>query len=252
MNRLFDAYRAIHEQAFVPIFCADGMDSKKQVAASVAAGCTAIEYTLRKPDAREMIPWIRKNYPDTYLLVGSTIDNDAILKQMRRRHPQLTTLDELADWGVDGFVSMLSWTERSIRQYAPTHVVVPTAMTVGEALAQTSWGAHFQKLAGSEIGFVKRCRGAAAFGYCPIMVTGGQTLESMPESFKAGAILVGSGFDLTLAGRDDTVSEDEIAQVVRSYLKVAQESRAAVWPELACVNGGAQAWLDALPHYHPF
>jgi hypothetical protein len=31
-----------------------------------------------------MIPWIRKTYPDIYLLVGSVVDNDAIVGQMQR------------------------------------------------------------------------------------------------------------------------------------------------------------------------
>lgn len=253
MSRLFEAYRGFHRQAFAPIFCQDDFDSKRQVEACVQAGCVGIEYTLRKPDAREMIPWIRRQYPDLFLLVGSVIDDERIIRQMRRKHPQLMTLAEIADLDVDGFISMIGWTEESIAQYAPTHLVAPTAMTVREALLQTAAGAHFQKLSGSDLGFVKRCRGAAAFGYCPIVVTGGQTLETMDASFEAGAVMVGSGFDLTLRGCSSDSSVKEIEKVTRTYLESAQAARAAAWPELAKADDAPkEEWLDALPHFHPF
>lgn len=253
MDRLFDAYRAMHEQAFAPIFCKDGFNSKRQVEACVAAGCKGIEYTLRKPDAREMIPWIRKNYPDLYLLVGSTVDSDAVVARQRCKHPQLMTVAEVADIGVDGFVSMLGWSDESLRKYSATHIIAPTAMTVREALLQTDCGAHFQKLLGSDLDFVRRCRGGAAFDYCPILVTGGQTPETMGATFQAGAVMVGTGFDLTMKGLDADASVEQITEIVKTYVAAAKQARAAAWPELAAADGGPkQAWLDALPHYHPF
>lgn len=252
-SRLFDAYRAFHEQAFVPIFCQDRFDSRRQVEACVAAGCTGIEYTLRKPDAREMIPWVRKNYPDLYLLVGSTIDNEDIVTRMRAKYPQLMTVAEIADMDVDGFVSMINWSQESISKYAPTHIVCPTAMTVGEALAQTAAGAHFQKLAGSDIDFVRRCRCAAAFGYCPIFVTGGQTPEIIMDSFQAGAVMVGAGFDLMLRKEDDDINSHDMATILARSLKAATDARHKVWPKLAAAaHGPKDMWLKALPHWHPF
>ena len=253
MSRLFEAYRAFHEQAFVPIFCLDGLDSRTQVEACVAAGCAGIEYTLRKPDAREMIPWIRKNFPDLYLIVGSTVDSDRVVAGMKRRHPQLMTLAELAELDIDGFVSMLGWSDESIRKYAPTHVIMPTAETVGEALRQTDGGAHFQKMHGDDLTIVRHSRAGAAFDYCPILVTGGQTPERIPESIQAGAVLIGTGFDLMAAGLPAEASVDDLARTLRRYMKTTQDARAEAWPELAAAQGGPkQAWLDALPHWHPF
>jgi hypothetical protein len=43
----------------------------------------------------------------TFLLVGSTLDSERIVRRMKRRHPQLMTVQEAADLGVDGFVSMM-------------------------------------------------------------------------------------------------------------------------------------------------
>ena len=45
-ERYFQAYRAFHEQGFIPIFVHDHFDSKVLIEASVAAGCTGIEYTF--------------------------------------------------------------------------------------------------------------------------------------------------------------------------------------------------------------
>jgi 2-keto-3-deoxy-6-phosphogluconate aldolase len=252
MNRLFEAYRALHEQAFAPIFCRDEFDSRRQVEACAAAGCKGIEYTLRKADAREMIPWVRKNYPNLFLIVGSTIDSDKIIRSQRRKFSQLMTLEEISQFGVDGFISMLGWSEKTIARWSPTHLVIPTAGTTREALLQTEAGAHFQKL-GGDVEFIRRCRGEAAFGYCPIFVSGGQVPKVMGDTFAAGAVLVGTGFDVMLQGRDKAISATDIAVEVKTYLAAARTARHAAHPALAKADGGPkEAWLAALPHYHPF
>ena len=253
MSRLFEAYRAFHEQGFVPIFVKDEFDTRTLVDACVAAGMKGIEYTLRRPDAREMIPWVRRNYPDLYLIVGSTLDDEKIVKKMRRKHPQLMTVKEVADLDVDGFVSMLGWTLDSIATYADTHLVVPTAMTVTEALQQTGAGAHMIKCAGSDLGFVKRCRLGAAFDYCPVFVTGGMTPERIPDGMEAGAVLAGSGFDLILRGKPADVGLEETTSALRTYLDATRAGREEAWPEMMAAAGAdRETWLDALPHYHPF
>lgn len=252
-SRLFKAYRAMHEQAFVPVFGLDEFDSKRQVEACVMGGCRAIEYTLRKPDAREMIPWIRRNYPDLFLLIGSTLDSEQVVKTMRNRHPQLMTVAELAKVGVDGFVSMFGWRESSIRKYCKTHVLIPTAWDPTEALMQTGAGAHFQKILGPGLDLVKRCRQAPGFDFCPIFVTGGQSLQILPATYEAGAALIGAGFDVMFKGLPADTDARTMAGIVRQYLVTAQDTRAKVWPDLARAAGASHdKWLAALPHWHPF
>lgn len=253
MSRLFDAYRACHEQGFIPIFVKDEFDTRTLVEACVAAGMQGIEYTLRREDAREMIPWIRENYPDLYLLVGSTLDDERIVRKMRRKHSQLMTVAEVADLGVDGFVSMLGWRLETIEKYSPTHIVIPTAMTVTEALQQVGAGAHLVKALGSDLDFVKRCRLGAAFDYCPLFVTGGMTPERMPEAMEAGAAMTASGFDLILKGQPCDISVTGVARELTTYLDATRRAREAAWPEMmAATDADRQTWLDALPHYHPF
>ena len=252
MSSLLSTYRTVHQQGFLPIFTATPFNSKRLVEACVQAGCKAIEYTLRSPDAREMIPWIRKTYPDLLLLVGSTMDSEKLVHKMQRKHPQLITIDAVADLDVHGFVSMLGWSAETIARWAPTHLVAPTAMTISEALVQTDAGAHFQKMLGNDLGFVKRCRGAAAFDFCPVFVTGGMTLEKMGSAYDAGAVMTASGFDLTLSGAPDDVDVAAAAEVTRNYVNAGSAHQRRAFPQIADRQASDAAWLDSLPHWHPF
>lgn len=253
MSRFFDAYRAVHQQAFLPIFVDDDLDSKMLVEACVEAGMTAIEYTLRRRDAHIMVPWIRENYPDLYLLVGSTVDDDRIVAKQKRHHPQLLTVAELDAMGVDGFISMLGWHEESLRKYSHSRIIMPTAMTVNEALFQVGAGAHFVKMLGSNLDFVKRCRAKPTFGYCPILVTGGVTAERMDPVMEAGAALTATGFDLTLADLPGKVTRKQVAGVMKRYMRAACAARRKHWPEIAKADkSDNRSWVDALTHYHPF
>jgi 2-keto-3-deoxy-6-phosphogluconate aldolase len=248
-GRLFDAYRAVHQQGFLPIFTQTDHDSRVLVEACVAAGCRAIEYTLRRRDADRMIPWIRKNYPDLTLLVGSTLDDDAILKKVKPKNPQLRTIAELADMGVHGFVSMIGWREENIRKYAPTHLVLPCAMTLTEAFRQVGAGAQFIKINGPELGVVRTCRAAATFEFCPIFVTGGMVGGNITAAIEAGAVLVGAGFDLMLKG-GGPLTVASAADALKREMETVRIAREKVFPALA--KAGEQSWSDSLPHVHPF
>lgn len=252
MSRLFDAYRAFHEQGFVPIFVNDDLDSRMLVDACVEAGAKGIEYTLRRHDADKMIPWIRENYPDLYLLAGSTIDDEGIVGRLKSRHPQILTVAELDAMGVDGLVSMMAFSEESIRKYSPRRLIMPCAMNSNEAFFQIGAGAHFAKFIGPGLDVVRRCRAAPTYEYCPIMITGGMSTERIPEAVEAGAVLIGSGFDLMLQGEKNP-SMATVVRRLREFMDVTAEARARRWPEMAAAMGGdAQTWLDSLPHIHPF
>lgn len=254
-TRLFDAYRATHEQGFVPIFAADDFDSKTLVEACVEAGCRAIEYTQRRWDADWMIPWIRKHFPGLYVLVGSTLDDDDFVRQARRRHPQLRTLAELAEMGADGFVSLAGWNAESIRRWAPTRLVVPCAMTLREAFVQVSAGAHFVKVIGPDpqrldLDFVRICRFPAAFECVPILYSSWVTPPKVAEVVSAGALLFGAGLEFVLRDEPRSVSMRTAARKIRRYLEAARKARERFWPRT--LGGSREEWLEGLPHVHPF
>ena len=250
---LIDTYRKVHSQAYMPIFVKDDFDSRMLVDACVEAGLTTIEYTLRREDIAEIIPWIRKTYPDLTVLVGSTIDNDRIVRQQRRKFPHLLTIDQLVDLGVAGFISMLPWQEASIRKYSPTHLIAPSAMTVSEAYLQICAGAHFAKFNGAHLDVVHRSRHLPTFEYCPILVTGGVHLGNMANVFRTGAVMVATGFDLLTKEMTGHPSKAQLVGMLRAYQQSAAKLQAATYPELgAAANADNAAWVYALPHVHPF
>lgn len=77
-NALFSAYRRIVEQAWLPIFVADEWDTEILLEGCRRARLSAVEYTLRRRDAKEVIPTLKSRLPDMAILMGSTIDSDEI------------------------------------------------------------------------------------------------------------------------------------------------------------------------------
>jgi len=251
-KRLLDVYRTVYEQGFLPIFVRDDFDTQVLLEGCLEAGVRVIEYTLRRQDAHVMIPKLRQQYPDLCILAGSTLDDDGMIHQLRRRNPVLLTLAELDAIGVDGFVSMLGYREESIRRYAGRRLLIPAANTLNDAYFQVGAGAHFAKFVGSDLALVKYCRMQPTHGFCPIMVTGGASLDRIEEIVAAGAVLVGSGFDLMLRG-ETNITPHKVATVVRAYCAAVQAARNKTWPALARVAGADdKTWLAALPHFHPF
>lgn len=254
MSRLLDVYRALHDQAFVPTFVRDHIpDSKKMIEGCVEAGVRVIEYTLRRPDANIMIPWIRENYPDLYILAGSTLDDAAIVAKQRVKFPQLLTLEELDAMGVDGFVSLVGFSADSMKQYHTRRILIPAVSTIEEAFLKVAAGAHFVKVPGSNPDLIKSYRWAPAFDYCPLFATGGLTLNRIPIAVDAGAVIASTGFNLTLKDYPADVSVKEITTVTKQYIETTQRAQRAKWPILAkAADADNQTWLNALPHYHPF
>ena len=140
MSKIFDAYRKVVEQAWIPIFVEDSYDTETLIEGCRLAGLSAVEYTLRRRDAAEILPALRRHFPGATLLMGSTIDSDSIVKERKNRFPQLMTIGELAPY-VDGFVSMLPFSDETLEKYGRTHLCIPTADTAGEALRQVKSGA---------------------------------------------------------------------------------------------------------------
>jgi 2-keto-3-deoxy-6-phosphogluconate aldolase len=253
MTRIVEAYRAIHQQSFIPIFTEDGYDPHLLLEACLLAGCKGIEYTLRRRDANRMIPWIREQYPDLYLLVGSTLDSDEVVQQARHRHPQLMTLTEMADMGVDGFVTMVGFHEETIRCFGSKHLIFSSVMTLPEAYRATVAGAHFCKMFGPGVELVKLCRSEGGFGFCPVMVTGGVTLDRVTPLISAGAAVLGSGFELILRDLPQPRTSKTIASLLQKYIETAHEAQRATWPSLEDnAVADMDTWLASLPHHHPF
>lgn len=251
MNKtLFENYRRVYEQAFVPIFVHDSFNTETLLKGCALAGVRAIEYTLRRDDANVVIPTLRARLNDVAVFVGSTIDDERIVRQMKEKNPQLMTIGELVPY-VDGLVSMLPYTNETIEKYRETHLIIPTAETSGEALRQMSHGATMIKVCGPDFSFSKKLHSAPTFNYCPTFITGGVNLERMEEAFSMGNVLTAAGFDLILKGEDpDALTPERVAERLTLFIETAKSARAKFFPELVDTDKlSDEQFIKVLPNY---
>lgn len=247
---LFKNYRKMIEQAWLPIFVNDTLDTEMLLEGCRLAGLGVIEYTLRRKDAARVTPALRKKLPDTVVLMGSTIDSSEIIEERKRLNPQLMTLEELAPY-VDGFVSMLPYSDETLAAYRNTHLCIPTAETSGEALRQVKSGAAVIKVLGPDLSFSKRLHALPTHNYCPTYVTGGVTPERMEEVYAAGNIISASGFDVVLKGIDpSTLTAELVAEKLCTFVDSAKAARDLAIPELKdCESLSDEEFRAALPNY---
>ncbi len=248
--KLLKNYRNIYEQAFMPIFVKDGFDTQTLIEGCKLAGVSAVEYTLRRPDAHTVLPTLKEKMQGVTVLVGSTIDCDKVVLQMKGKNPQLLTIDEVAPF-VDGLVSMLPYSDETIKKYKDSHILVPTAETSGEALRQMSAGATFIKVCGPDFSFSKSLHAAPTFNYCPTFITGGVTIERMVEAYEAGNVLTAAGFDLILKGEDaKTLTKERVCEKLLTFINAAKKARAEVYPQLKDVDKMTDdEFIASLPNY---
>ncbi len=244
------AYRRMIAQAWIPIFVDDTFDTDVLCEGCRLADLAAIEYTLRRRDARKIAPSLRERFPCTVILMGSTVDSDAIVKERQTRFPQLMTLSELAPY-VDGFVSMLPYSNETLKAYRGTHLCIPTAESGGEALRQIKAGAACIKVLGPDLTFARYLHALPTFNYCPTYITGGVTPERMEEVFGAGNILCATGFDVIL--RDIApadLTSKTVAERIRLFADAAKRARDVVYPTLKDIDSlSDEEFLLALPNY---
>lgn len=249
-HKLFSDYRAMVEQAWFPIFVKDEYDTETLFEGCRRAGLRVIEYTLRRDDAADMIPKLRDIFPRAVILAGSTIDCDSIVMERKRQFPQLMTIAELAPY-TDGFVSMLPYSDETLKAYSNTHLCIPAAETGGEALRQMKGGAAFIKVLGPDFSFSARLHAAPTFSYCPTYITGGVTVERMSEVFFSGNLMCASGFDLLLRGIDPSeLTADMVAERIVCFVDTAKQARNEVFPQMANLGSlSDEEFRSVLPNY---
>lgn len=257
MSDVRSDYLTVHRQGFVPIFVADRFDAVALAGACVEAGASAVEITCRRAGVVDEVRRVRREFPSLTILIGSVVDDGPMLDYLRRKRPDFPTLAELADLGVDGFVSAAPLSAVTLGRYRDTHLLMPGVETVREAWAALEAGAHFAKLFTTSVTGgpqrVAQVCSAPLHGLPPIFVTGGVTLERIEPFMAAGAAVLGSGWDVLLGSeyeaQQDRPESAVLADALRSFVSRAAECRASLgWPALSL---GDREYLGALGHYHP-
>ena len=251
-KHLKEHYKAVFRQGFIPIMVADRYPASLEIAACLKAGCRVIEITQRRPDAAEIIPALKQEHPELILLAGSTLDAAPLIRNSRHSHPELHTLDEFAELGVDGFVSMAGFQAQTLERFRNEKLLLPCAYTPNEAISMFCGGAHFIKVIGPDLRLLHLLNASPLFHTVPCFITGGMTLERIPEAVRSGAVLTGTGFDLMLtdyAGEDP----DEIAAIIRRYMQTFHEARNTFNPGFAALgaNDDDALWHHVLNYYDP-
>lgn len=238
--------RLLLQQCFVPILVSDGTDALLEVEAILSAGFHVLEFTLRRPDTREMLPEIRRRYPEVVLLVGSVVDSPKMVERLRWRHSQLQTVDELMDLGVDGLVSMFDFREETYARYGSSKILIPAVSTMAEGLRQAELGASCLKVLGSFPATLSALGSAPAFQLSPLFVTGGMTPETMPDAALRGAALFASGFDIMTREMEGPADIVRLSEVLRKYRDGALAARRVKYPDLDAILE-REDWKEKLP-----
>ncbi|MBM3855991.1 MAG: hypothetical protein FJ399_23025, partial [Verrucomicrobia bacterium] len=134
------ALDAIVGQGFVPILVPDRHDPRRLAEAAVAAGCRAIEISCRRPDAREMIPWVKREFPGLVVLAATLMDGPRTERFLGQHRPGFLSVDEAAGLGADALVSFLRFRPETYAKYGRECVMIAGVGTPNEALEQVELG----------------------------------------------------------------------------------------------------------------
>jgi 2-dehydro-3-deoxyphosphogluconate aldolase / (4S)-4-hydroxy-2-oxoglutarate aldolase len=257
MLSVAERYLSVHQQGFMPIFVHDAFDARMLVDCAVAAGAAAVEITCRRPEALAEIRDIRRAHPALIILAGSVVDGDRFVADVRRRQPAMPSINDLLEAGIDGIVSAFPIRLQTIERVSRTHLVIPGVETLTEAAAVIEAGAQFAKLFTADLcggpARVARMTSAPTHSILPLFVTGGVTLARLPEYVRAGAAMLGSGWDVIL-GADYQAQQQApnpglITAALSGFLTSMQAARAREgkkWPATDAVD-----YLRRLPHFVP-
>ncbi len=258
MKTLLERYCKLHQQGFVPIFVSDNFDAVQLTEACVAAGASAIEITCRRKNVTDEIRRIRKAFPEMIIMVGSIVDDGPMLNFLKSRRPDMPSIDELAQLDVDGFVSMMPLSAKTIKKFSSSHIIVPGVETFADAVGVVEAGAHFAKFFNaSNQGGPKRislASCAAMHALVPIFVTGGVTLDKIDPYVSSGAVLLGSGWDVLLGDKYKAIQQNPDTKVLTEALKpflTEMANSKEKYYSLARDLKPAK-YIETINHYHPF
>ena len=215
----FDTSVGMIENGLIPVFFNEDLETSKGIIGAVAeGGSTHIEWTNRGDFADELfgelMKWVRKNYADLILGVGSVEDAPTAISYMQK--------------GAEFVVGPVSRKEVAIACNRRNIPYSPGCATPTEVLEAEENGAVIIKVFPGQIltsAFIKAHLGPRRRSL--IMPTGGvqATAESIYEWISAGAVSLGIGSDLIsrsiVANKDWEALREDVRKCLH-WVKVSQ------------------------------
>lgn len=221
MQDLVSKLAQVIREGFVPIMVRDSFDPLFLCEIVQEAGFPAVEFTLRREDL-EKIPVMRREFPELLLLIGSTIDQPEMVRFLRKKR-EFYSLPELCSLGADGLVSILSFRAETYRELSKQVILIPGVATLGEAIDQLTLGAHLVKFVSMPETAIKAFQ-APTHHLLPIFYTGGATVERVEGYIEAGALVIGSGFDVILGEKYQEMQEKPDREYILDRLLTYREN----------------------------
>jgi 2-dehydro-3-deoxyphosphogluconate aldolase/(4S)-4-hydroxy-2-oxoglutarate aldolase len=213
MNK-FEVIEKIKRSGILPVIRADSADEAKRLIEAIArGGITTIEITMTVPDAVDLIADLSKTDADILIGAGTVLD--------------AKTAERCIEAGAKFIISPALDLETIAVCNEREIVVMPGALTPTEIVAAWNAGADFVKvfpaLAMGGASYLKSLK--APLPHIKLIPTGGVTLETAADFFRAGAEAVGVGADLVdlQAVREGRASS--INETARQYVKIAKAER---------------------------
>ena len=258
MKTLMQRYCELHRQGFIPIFVSDNFDAVQLAESCIEAGAKGIEITCRRKNVVDEIRRIRRDFPELIIMVGSVVDDGPMLDFLKHRREDMPSMGELAELEIDGMVSMMPMSVKTIEKFSDDYIMVPGVETFNDAVQAVEAGAHFAKFFNAvNSGGPKRislATCAAMHGLLPVFVTGGVTLEKIKHYLDSGTAMVGSGWDVILGDKYQEAQEKPETKILTKELKRFIDETAQIRGIYQPLNTESEQkkYLDAVTHYHPF
>lgn len=224
-------------QGFVPILVNDNRDARKLTEAAVNAGCKVLECSCRRADAREIIPWIKKDFPHVAVLAATLVDSPRLEPFLAARDQSFLTVNQASDLGADALVSFTRFRADTYDRFGTHLVMIPGIHSANEALDQLDLGADLLKtsvltVTGKE--FISTVSGPTHNAF-PLFISGGVTAGNVATFIQQGIAVAAAGFDVLLP--DKTIADEDLTHLgtaaVANMLTKVREARVSYQLALA-------------------
>ncbi len=214
MNKLYVAQKII-ETGILPVIRASSEDEALRVIDAIKAGGIDIfEVTMTVPNAVSLIEKLAKRFEDEALIgAGTVLDAESAKKCIEA--------------GAKFIISPALNIETIKFCNEMEIVVMPGALTPTEILTAWNAGADFVKVfPASAMGGASYLKSIKApLPHIKLIPTGGVSLKTAADFFRAGAEAVGVGADLVDLQAIRENRADSITETARKYLEIVKEAR---------------------------